>query len=65
MAELDHEKIRVIAYELWERDGAPDGRDEEYWHAAVQLLSDEAAGAPPEDPTSALPIAAVVPKLVK
>ena len=45
MAELDHEKIRVIAYELWERDGAPDGRDDEYWHAAVRLLSDDAAGS--------------------
>lgn len=65
MAELDHEKIRVIAYELWERDGAPDGRDEEYWHAAVQLLSDEAAGLPPDDPTSGLPIPAAIPTLVK
>jgi hypothetical protein len=43
MAELDHEEIRVLAYELWQRDGAPEGRDDEYWHAAVKLLSDEAA----------------------
>lgn len=41
MAELDHEKIRIIAYQLWERDGCPAGKDDEYWHAAVKLLSDE------------------------
>ena len=56
MAELDHEKIRVIAYELWERDGAPEGRDDEYWHAAVKLLSDEAAGMTSEDPASKPPV---------
>ena len=65
MAELDHEKIRVIAYELWERDGAPEGRDEDYWHAAVKLLSDEAAGTVSDDPTAQLPIAPITPSLVK
>lgn len=65
MAELDHEKIRVIAYEMWERDGAPDGRDEEYWHAAVKLLSDEENGTVADDATSALPLGLVVPKPVK
>ena len=56
MAEIPHEKIRAVAYELWERDGAPDGRDEEYWHAAVKLLSDEAGAQDAPDPLSALPI---------
>ena len=65
MAELDHEKLRVIAYELWERDGAPEGRDEEYWHAAVKLLSDEENATAVEDPTSALPLSTIVPKPVK
>lgn len=65
MAELDHEKIRVIAYELWERDGAPDGRDDEYWHAAVKLLSDEAAGTVADDPASELPLRPITPPLVK
>ncbi|SEP79557.1 Protein of unknown function [Devosia sp. YR412] len=65
MAELDHEKIRVIAYELWERDGAPEGRDEDYWHAAVKLLSDEAAGSPPDDPASELPLSVIAPSPVK
>lgn len=65
MAELDHEKIRVIAYELWERDGAPEGRDDEYWHAAVKLLSDEAASTQPDDPVSLVPIQPIVAPLVK
>ena len=59
MAELDHEKIRVIAYEMWERDGAPDGRDEDYWHAAVKLLSDEENATVADDATSVLPISPV------
>ncbi|MDP2779652.1 DUF2934 domain-containing protein [Devosia sp.] len=49
MAEIDHEKIRIVAYELWERDGAPEGRSDDYWHAAVKLLSDEAHSAEPTD----------------
>lgn len=65
MAELDHEKIRVIAYELWERDGAPEGRDDDYWHAAVKLLSDEENAPLAEDPTSVLPLTPVPEKPVK
>ena len=61
MAEIDHEKIRVLAYELWERDGAPEGKDQDYWHAAVQLLSDEAALDEPQDPASVL-IAPLAPR---
>lgn len=65
MAELDHEKIRVIAYELWERDGSPEGRDEEYWHAAVKLLSAEENSTPADDPTIVTPLAPLTPKPVK
>ena len=61
MAEIDHEKIRVIAYELWERDGAPEGRDDEYWHAAVKLLSDEAGAREVDDPIAALPLPPLTP----
>jgi Protein of unknown function (DUF2934) len=32
------EKIRDTAYRLWEEDGRPDGRSDEYWHRARQLL---------------------------
>lgn len=65
MAELDHAKIKVIAYELWERDGKPEGRDEDYWHAAVQLLSDEENATPADDPTNALPLTPVIPRPVQ
>lgn len=65
MAELDHEKIRVIAYELWERDGSPEGRDEDYWHAAVKLLSEEENATPAEDPTSILTLPKATAKPVK
>ena len=65
MAELDHEKIRVIAYELWQRDGSPEGRDDEYWHAAVKLLSDEVNAAPAEDPAVLQPLATPLIKPVK
>ena len=63
MAEIDHEKIRVVAYELWERDGAPEGKDDEYWHAAVKLLSDEGevdeGGV--DDPDDPVPVVPIVP----
>ena len=35
------ERIRERAYQLWEEDGAPDGRAEEYWHRARQLIDDD------------------------
>ena len=28
------EKIRQRAYERWEQEGRPDGRDREHWHQA-------------------------------
>lgn len=61
MAEIDHDKIRIVAYELWERDGAPEGRDDEYWHAAVKLLSDEAGTREAEDPIETLPLPPLTP----
>lgn len=62
MAEIDHEKIRILAYELWERDGAPEGKGDDYWHAAVELLSDEGEiEEQPSDPASVL-IAPLAPR---
>lgn len=49
MAEIDYEKIRIVAYELWEQDGSPEGRDDDYWHAAVKLLSEEDAARGSEE----------------
>jgi hypothetical protein len=43
---VTEEQIRALAYDLWERDGSPDGQSEEYWdRARQQLLGD---GAPPQ-----------------
>lgn len=32
----------MLAYELWEEAGKPDGQDLEFWERAEQLLSGEA-----------------------
>jgi hypothetical protein len=34
MAADRHERIRQRAYELWEQEGRPEGRAEEYWRRA-------------------------------
>jgi hypothetical protein len=36
----DHD-IRERAHRLWERAGKPEGREEEFWHAAEQELRNE------------------------
>jgi hypothetical protein len=38
-------RVRTRAYHLWENDGRPGGRDQEYWHRA---LEEERAAAVPE-----------------
>jgi len=35
------EQISERAYALWEADGCPDGRDQEYWFRAESQLRDE------------------------
>jgi Protein of unknown function (DUF2934) len=35
------ERIRQRAYEIWEREGRPHGRDEEHWRMAVDELIEE------------------------
>jgi hypothetical protein len=50
----DHEeRIRELAYRLWEEAGRPDGRDDDFWHAANELTAAqdvEAEAAPPAAP---------------
>jgi hypothetical protein len=42
-ADAEREKrIRERAYQLWEEDGSPEGRAEEFWHRARQILDKEA-----------------------
>ena len=33
-----NEEISVIAYEIWEAEGRPDGRDREHWFLAKELV---------------------------
>jgi len=44
------ERIRVRAYHLWQTDGCPEGRDQEFWERARELIAIEdnpAAGREP------------------
>lgn len=34
MADEDDEAVRLTAYFLWEQDGRPEGRQDEYWQRA-------------------------------
>ena len=33
-----HEKIQQRAYQIWEREGRPDGHHERHWHQAIDEL---------------------------
>lgn len=37
-AVINHDEIAHLAYQHWERDGRPQGRDREYWLEAEQQL---------------------------
>jgi hypothetical protein len=37
-AQLTEEQIRTLAFYLWEQNGSPDGRADEYWEKARQQL---------------------------
>ena len=38
-------QIRERAYRLWQADGSPDGRADEYWQQAEQQLDAEGGGS--------------------
>lgn len=38
---IEESKIREKSYELWEKDGAPEGADQFYWRLAQELLEAE------------------------
>jgi hypothetical protein len=37
-AEPSHEKVAAIAYDIWEREGRPEGQEESHWLEAERLL---------------------------
>jgi hypothetical protein len=41
------ERVRARAYELWESEGRPAGRDEEHWYASEEATRAELALAVP------------------
>jgi DUF2934 family protein len=38
---MDEEQIQKRAYELWEKAGRPEGREEEFWERARESLAIE------------------------
>lgn len=62
----DHEqRLRELAYRLWEEAGYPSGRADEFWYTAVEILTSETR--PPDaeevdaaEPATAAPDLAVV-----
>lgn len=41
MTDVNEEKIKQRAHELWEIAGRPDGRDDEFWHKAEEQVRGE------------------------
>ncbi|SAL30064.1 hypothetical protein AWB73_02498 [Caballeronia turbans] len=42
----EQDRIRRRAYEIWEREGSPDGRAEEFWQQAIASIeAEDAQGA--------------------
>ncbi|KQT24837.1 hypothetical protein ASG57_22655 [Bradyrhizobium sp. Leaf396] len=41
LSEPTEQEIRERAHQLWEQAGKPEGREEEFWHAAEQDLRNE------------------------
>jgi len=41
MQTMDQEKVRDRAYQLWDRAGQPEGRDQEFWFDAERELAEE------------------------
>lgn len=48
MSDSREQRIRERAYSLWEEDGRPDGREQEYWHRAERLIAAEADPSAPD-----------------
>jgi hypothetical protein len=72
MTQISEEKVRERAYYIWEREGRPQGRESDHWHAAVLELQLEgvstngakangATAAPTEKPQE--PVTGAVPMM--
>jgi hypothetical protein len=43
------EKQRALAYELWEKAGRPEGRQDEFWQQAERSLAEDKRAVPNDD----------------
>ena len=50
MTQPTEKEIMARAYEIWERNGRPDGREDEFWHQAEQELRNEDKSSPLRTP---------------
>lgn len=50
MSESTKEQILVRAYELWQKAGEPEGRDEEFYELAEQEIRNEDKSSPLRTP---------------
>lgn len=41
MPHIDTDKIRDRAYQLWDRAGQPEGREQDFWYQAERELAEE------------------------
>lgn len=44
---VDEDRVRRRAHEIWEREGRPEGRQEEHWQRAMEEISAETGDAAP------------------
>lgn len=47
--DISEEKIAERAHRLWMEAGSPNGRDEEFWHQAKEMLTQERQNSPADE----------------
>jgi Protein of unknown function (DUF2934) len=45
---VTEDQIRTLAFYLWEMDGSPDGRSDEYWQKPREQLATDSSTAEPD-----------------
>ena len=50
MTKPKEKEIAARAYKLWEENGRPEGKEDEFWHAAEQQLLNEDKSNPMRTP---------------
>lgn len=46
------ERIRQLAFQLWQIDGSPEAKAEDYWFRAAEMVDQELAGSIPVSPNN-------------